>query len=313
MRPTGFLYDPRFLDHDTGPGHPERKERLTHTLAHLEKLPLMASLEKIAPQAASLEWIETVHSPEYVARAKETCLSGERMLDTPDVAVSPASYEAALLAAGGALTLADKIMEGKIQNAFALLRPPGHHAEADFAMGFCLFNNAAILARYLQKKHGLERIFILDWDVHHGNGTQHTFEEDPSVFYASLHQYPFYPGTGASWETGEGRGRGTTLNCPMKAGSADAEYLEAFRTKITPAVEAFKPDAIILSAGFDAHARDPLGQVNLTTESYRWMTEEVMRVAGKYSDGRIISLLEGGYDLQALAGCTETHLKELMK
>lgn len=308
---TGFLYSPRFLEHNPGAGHPESKERLVRTMAYLERQPWFTSLERLEPRAAERTWIETTHSPDYVERAREACQVRRPILDTPDVGISEESFDIALLAAGGAMQIADAVMAGKIRNGFALLRPPGHHAENSFAMGFCLFNNAAITARYLQKKHGLERVLILDWDVHHGNGTQHTFEEDPSVLYVSLHQYPFYPGTGSMWETGKGRGEGTTLNCPMRAGSEDAHYQEAFKTKIIPKIDAFRPDAVVLSAGFDAHTDDPLANIDLEAESFGWMTDRVMESAEKYSKGRIISLLEGGYDLNALPACVAEHLTRL--
>src|SRR3989338_7889865 len=212
---TGFIYDPKFLDHDPGPHHPECPQRLIRTMELLQSLDWFKNLKSIDPEPASTDWIACVHSKNYIRRVKEACEKGERMMDTPDVGISEASYEVALLAAGAALTLADEMMQGDIQNGFALLRPPGHHAEPETAMGFCLFNNIAILACYLQKKYHLEKILILDWDVHHGNGTQHAFETDPSVLFVSLHQYPFYPGTGAYSETGTGKGKGATLNCPM--------------------------------------------------------------------------------------------------
>lgn len=312
MPATGFLTDERYLRHDTGPGHPERPERLSHTLQHLEAQPWFGALTRVAPRAAEIEWIAKVHDLEYIERARAACRSGEGELDTPDVPVSRGSYEAALLAVGGALELCDRIVSGTIQNGFALLRPPGHHAETSRAMGFCLFNNAAIAARYLQERHGLERVLTLDWDVHHGNGTQHAFEEDPSVLYVSTHQYPFYPGTGAHWETGEGSGKGATLNCPMRAGSTDVDYEVVFKDKIEPKVEAFRPDAIIVSAGFDAHEKDPLGQICLTTPMYGWMTRRVTDWAARYSRGRVLSLLEGGYDLTALAECVGVHMETLV-
>ena len=188
---------------------------------------------------------------------------------------------------------------------------PGHHAEEDLAMGFCLFNNVAIVARYLQKKHGLDKVLVLDWDVHHGNGTQHSFEEDPSVFYVSLHQYPFYPGTGAGTENGRGKGKDATLNCPMPAGALDQDYEKVFCETILPKIDKFKPNTILISAGFDAHQDDPLADVCLTTPFYGWMTERMMEIADKYSGGRIISLLEGGYNLEALPRCVATHLAVL--
>lgn len=308
---TGFLFDPRFLEHDTGPGHPECPERLSETLKYLKTLPWFSGLKHLSSKRAELDWLTAIHGLSYIKRAQETCLSGLSYLDSQDVGISKNSFEIALLAAGGALELADQVMSGKIQNGFALLRPPGHHAEKDSAMGFCLFNNAAILAKYLQKKHGLEKIVILDWDVHHGNGTQHAFGTDPSVFYISLHQFPFYPGTGASWETGEGRGKGATLNCPMPEGSDDKDYEKSFTGKIIPAMKLFKPDAVIISAGFDAHKRDPLAGINLTTDFFGWMTERVLETAAQYSGGRIISLLEGGYNLRELPKCVALHLQKL--
>jgi len=308
---TGLLYDPIYLEHDTGFGHPERSDRLTAVMQYLEKQPFFEDITRISPRPAESEWIQQIHAPEYIDRAAAACRKHYAHLDVLDVAISPKSYDIALLAAGGALELGDRVMSGALDNAFGLVRPPGHHAEHEMALGFCLFNNIAILARYLQKKHGLEKILILDWDVHHGNGTQHTFEEDPSVFYVSLHQYPFYPGTGAASETGLSRGGGATLNCPMPAGSDDADYKQAFTDRILPAVNAFKPEIVLLSAGFDAHAADPLAQINLTTGCYGWMTERMMEIADRHANGRLIAMLEGGYDLNALAQCVGTHMSVL--
>ncbi len=309
--PTGFLYDPRFLEHDTGAGHPECPERLTAVLGHLQTLPWFHNLKQISSKLVDESWLRSTHSAAYLQRAQKTCQSKSPLLDTPDVPISENSYDIAKLAAGGSLELADSLMAGDIQNGFALLRPPGHHAERDTAMGFCLFNNIAILTRYLQKRHGLGNMAILDWDVHHGNGTQHTFEEDPSVFYISLHQFPFYPGTGRTTEKGIGRGKGYTLNCPMRAGATDWDYEQQFTLQILPKLEAYKPDAILISAGFDAHRADPLGQINLSTEFYGWMTERMLEVAARHSNGRLLSLLEGGYDLQALPLCVAEHLNVL--
>ncbi len=308
---TGFLFDPRYLEHDTGPGHPECPERLSESLKYLKTLPWFEKMKFLSPRSAELEWIQTIHGITYMKHALEICKSGQPYLDTPDVGIGENSFEIALLAAGGALELADKVMKKEIQNGFALLRPPGHHAERDEAMGFCLFNNVAVTARYLQKKHGLDKIVILDWDVHHGNGTQHTFEDDPSVLYVSLHQYPFYPGTGAAWETGVGRGKGATLNCPMEAGSGDKDYEKAFTEKVIPKIKDFKPDAVLISAGFDAHERDPLARMGLTTEFFGWMTLRMMEIADRFSAGRIISLLEGGYNLRELPKCIASHLEAL--
>ncbi len=311
MHSTALLFDPRYLDHDTGSGHPERASRLSHTSEILRLQTWYKGLQKVEPRICDRQWIETIHSTDYIQRTELACANGERYIDTPDVAVSATSWHIARLAAGGALALADSVVRGDVRNGFAMIRPPGHHAEHAAALGFCLFNNIAITARYLQQFHGLDKILILDWDVHHGNGTQHSFESDPSVFYISLHQYPYYPGTGAKSENGSGAGTGATLNCPMAAGYGDDEYRQAFETLILPAAHAFRPDAVLLSAGFDAHIADPLGEINLSTDFYRWMTLQMMELADAYAQGRIVSLLEGGYDLNALAACICVHLETL--
>jgi acetoin utilization deacetylase AcuC-like enzyme len=308
---TGISYDPAFLNHDTGPGHPERRERLTTTLKHLRTLPWFAGLRMHEPKAPDPSWLETIHSPEYIARAAAVCRSGARFLDTMDVAVCRDSFDIAQLAAGAPMGLADAVVRGEIANGFALVRPPGHHAEHDAALGFCLFNNVAILARYVQKEHGIDKVLILDWDVHHGNGTQHSFEDDPSVLYVSTHQYPFYPGTGAYYEEGIGRGHGATLNCPMPAGSTDRDYERAFVERILPKIDHFRPEFVILSAGFDAHREDPLAQMELSTEFYGWMSERMMEVADRHAGGRMVSVLEGGYNLDKLPQCVAQHLAVL--
>lgn len=308
---TGFLYDPKYLDHDTGFGHPERKDRLIATLAYLEQQAWFPTLVPVLSKQVEPQWIEKVHGGDYIKRAAAACHQGAPYLDVLDVSISQESYDIARLAVGGVLELADQLMTGTIHNGFGLIRPPGHHAEQNMAMGFCLFNNIAILARYLQHHHGLDKIVILDWDVHHGNGTQHTFEADPSVLYISLHQYPFYPGSGAASETGTGRGRKATLNYPMAAGSTDEDYQSAFMDSILPAINRFKPEAVLISAGFDAHRADPLAQINLSTAFYGWMSDRMMEVADAHANGRLISVLEGGYDLNALSHCVAQHLMVL--
>jgi len=308
---TAFLYDDRFLDHDAGAGHPERKERLQSAIRHLRARPWFGDLLSVEAKSCERRWIEEIHESKYIDRASEACRKGLPFLDVADVGICGASCDVAYLAAGGALVLGDKVVSGEAQNGFSLSRPPGHHAERNLALGFCLFNNVAVLARYLQKQHGLDKILILDWDVHHGNGTQHTFEQDPSVLYVSTHQYPFYPGTGAASETGSGRGEGATLNCPMPAGADDILYESAFKDRILPKVDGFKPDAVIISAGFDAHVEDPLAQINLSTDFFGWMSERMMEVADKHSGGRLISMLEGGYNINRLPLCIEEHLKVL--
>ena len=308
---TGILYDDRFLDHDAGAGHPERRERLESAIKHLRGQPWFSELSAISPRAAEREWIEQVHDDQYIRRAGEACRRGLPFLDVADVGICADSCDIAYLAAGGAMELADKMLAGDIRNGFSLSRPPGHHAERNMALGFCLFNNVAVLARYLQKQHGLDKILILDWDVHHGNGTQHTFEDDPSVLYVSTHQYPYYPGTGAASETGVGRGAGATVNCPMPAGATDTDYEKAFSERILPEINKFKPEAVIISAGFDAHRDDPLAQINLSTDFFSWMSERMMEVADTHAGGRIISMLEGGYNVNQLPLCIEAHLKVL--
>lgn len=308
---TGLLYDPIYLDHNTGFGHPERSERLSAALEYIKQQPFFEEIVPVLPRSAEPEWVQQIHTSRYMARAETACRRNSSHLDSLDVAISTRSFDVALQAAGGALELGDRVVSGALDNAFGLIRPPGHHAEQDMALGFCLFNNIAILARYLQKQHGLQKVLILDWDVHHGNGTQHTFEEDPSVFYVSLHQYPYYPGTGAVAETGKGRGLGATLNCPMPAGADDNDYQSAFTDRILPAVNAFGPEIVLISAGFDAHAADPLAQINLSTECYSWMSERMMEVADQHADGKLIALLEGGYDLKALAHSAAAHLRVL--
>ncbi|NIR29482.1 MAG: histone deacetylase [Gammaproteobacteria bacterium] len=305
---TGFVYDPRFLEHQTEAGHPERAERLVATMDFLKRQPWFSALERVVPQPADRAWVEQVHSAEYIARASEACRRGFSHLDVLDVSISERSWDVALLAAGAALALGDRVIAGQIRNGFALVRPPGHHAERATALGFCLFNNVAIVTRYLQKAHGLDKILILDWDVHHGNGTQHTFEEDPSVLYVSLHQYPFYPGTGAASETGIGRGAGATLNCPMAAGAGDEEYEAAFAQRVLPRIEEYQPEAVVVSAGFDAHRADPLANISLSTEFFRWMSERMLEVAETHAQGRLISLLEGGYNTAVLPQCIAEHL-----
>ena len=299
------------MSHHTGAGHPECAERLSVTMEHLSALPLYDELKHYEPLPVEQKLIEANHSAAYLTRARQTCAGGSGFLDSLDVTVSEESYDIALKAAGATIALAEGVINEEVSNGFALVRPPGHHAEHDQAMGFCILNNVAILARFLQTVHGLDKVLILDWDVHHGNGTQHTFEEDPSVLFASTHQYPFYPGTGAWSETGIGKGSGATLNCPMRAESDDNDYEAAFMEKILPAIDQFKPEFIIISAGFDAHRDDPLGEINLSTGFYGWMTARVMEMADKHAGGRIVSVLEGGYNLAMLPLCIEEHLEGL--
>lgn len=310
---TGFIYHEHFLDHDTGPGHPERADRLRSIMTHLRKSKLWKDLQHVIIDHAAEEWILNVHTAEHVKFVREACRQGARVLDQGDTRASKDSYDVALLAAGGVLAGIDAVMNGVLRNAFCAVRPPGHHAERDAVMGFCLFNNIAIAARYAQRTFGIKRVAIIDWDVHHGNGTQHIFYEDKSVLFVSLHQYPFYPGTGGRSERGSGMGLDYTLNIPMRAGSGEKDYLEAFTKEILPALDAFRPELILISAGFDAHKDDPLANINLQEESFSAFTNMLMEAADSHCAGKMVSVLEGGYNLQALARSVEAHLIALMQ
>jgi acetoin utilization deacetylase AcuC-like enzyme len=309
---TGLLDHAAFLEHDNGPGHPERPERLLAVLAHLARTGLLAELDRRAPGPAPAEALAAVHGEEYLRRVAETAGRGGS-LDDPDTEASEGSYEAARRAAGAVIEACDRVMAGEWHNAFVAARPPGHHAEVGRAMGFCLFNNAAIAARHLQRRHGLERVAILDWDVHHGNGTQHIFEEDGSVFYASLHQFPHYPGTGAATERGRGAGAGTTLNLPQPAGSGDREWIAALEDAALPALLDFAPEFLIVSAGFDAHADDPLSATEVSVDGFRVLTERAAELARRACRGRLVACLEGGYHLEALARSAAAHVAALVE
>jgi len=310
---TGVVYDPIYLEHKTGAGHPEAPERLSAIITRLKTSGLDSELTYLKPSAASREWIETVHSSEYVGRAKATCESGEGYLDSGDGPICRQSYQAAVMAAGGVMAAVDAVMAGEVANAFCAIRPPGHHALRDRAMGFCIFNNVAIGTRYVQGKYGLPRVLIADWDVHHGNGTQEAFYNDPNVLYFSIHQWPFYPGTGSASQTGAGAGLGSIINVPVSAGSGDSEYLQAFEQKLRPAAIAFRPDFVFISAGFDPQAGDRLGGMKVTTEGFAGLTRIVKEIAQKCCQGRLVSVLEGGYGPELLAASVEAHIRALME
>lgn len=310
---TALVSSPLYLNHDTGPNHPETPQRLVWVREHLEQSGLAGRLAKVEPIRAGDDAIAAIHEGSYIRSVEEACRRGDVLIDSMDTAICADSCEVARWAAGGGIALGEAVYSGRARNGMALVRPPGHHAERSMAMGFCLFNNVAILARHLQTKPDIERILIVDWDVHHGNGTQNSFLSDPSVFYFSIHQWPYYPGTGAAGERGCGAGEGTTLNVPAPAGWGDDEYLRTFEDVLAPAASDFDPDFILISAGFDAHARDPLAEMRVTEEGYKGMTRIVMDLAEDCCDGRVVSLLEGGYDRQALPLAVASHLETLLQ
>lgn len=335
----GLLYSPLYLLHDPGPGHPESPKRLQAIWNHLQESGLTQKVTLLEPIPHESTWLtctQTTHDATYIQRVQEACERGDSHIDSLDVGICRASFRVARLAVEGALTLVDWVVgpstslpralrqaqgerlsrgsgrtgtgSGEVRRGFGLVRPPGHHAQKAQALGFCLFNQIAIAARYAQKQYGFKRILILDWDVHHGNGTQHAFEEDPLVFYVSLHQWPLYPGTGRREE----RGKGNILNIPLPPESGDQEYLKAFEEEILPAVDLFKPELIFISAGFDAHSHDPLANMKVTEAGYHRMTQLVVEMAKRHAKGRVISLLEGGYHLPSLPKSVAAHLEAML-
>jgi len=311
MLTTGLIYHPDYLKHDTGKVHPESPSRLSFLMDHLERKKIFSELEQIEPLNPPLEWVKRIHPSEYIQLIEEFSKHAPAHLDA-DTVISSETYRVALLAVGGVLAGVDGVMEGKVGNAFCAIRPPGHHAEPNRGMGFCIFNNVALGVRYVQEKYGLKKVLIVDWDAHHGNGTQKTFYSDPTVYYFSIHQFPFYPGTGKESEKGEGEGLGYTLNIPMFAGSGDLEYIEVFETILYPAALQFAPEFIFISAGFDGHKDDTLTNLQLTDKGFERMTQVIKNLAEKTCQGRLVSVLEGGYNLKALACSVEAHLLALM-
>lgn len=314
MTKTGLVYDDIYLNHDTGPYHPETAKRLAAIIESLRIKGLLEKLLLIKPEPAKLDIIAFCHEPGYIDKFKRDVTNASPFIHTPECPLSPATFEVACYAVGGVLKGVDEVLKGRARNCFCAVRPPGHHAERSRAMGFCYFNNVAIAAKYLQKQHGIDRIMILDWDVHHGNGTQHIFDESSSVFYISLHQDPStcYPGTGWAQETGKGKGKGYTLNFPMPPGSSDEAYLKAME-RIEQTMDRFKPEFVLISAGFDAHLADPLAHIRLTKKGYKALTRSVKNIAESYAQGRIVSVLEGGYNIEALKESLEAHITVLME
>jgi acetoin utilization deacetylase AcuC-like enzyme len=306
----GILLSPVYEEHDTGT-HPERAQRLVAVRQGVEETPSPLPLVPLSPTAATVSDLELVHAPEYVAWVRRQVEAGVPRLD-PDTAVCPRSYDVALQAVGGSLAGVDAIMRGELKRAFFGIRPPGHHAEPDRSMGFCLFNNIAIAARHLVERHGLERVAIYDFDVHHGNGTMAALYEDPTVFYGSVHQWPFYPGTGRAEETGAGAGLGTTLNMPFGAGAGDEEYEES-TLRFADAMERFQPQMLLISAGYDAHWSDPLAGHQVTEQGYIRIVETIREVAAAHTGGRVAFFLEGGYNLATLRNCVSASLKVLLE
>lgn len=313
MKNVAYVYHPDYLLHTPPFEHPESPDRLIVINEHLESVGLLGTMRSIAPDYPDNGEILRVHDPDYLRRLELSCRRGDLTLDAEDTYLNRNSYAVALLSAAGSIVGAEAVVTGKADRAFCAVRPPGHHAAHAEGMGFCLLNNAAITARYLQARHGVSKVVIIDFDVHHGNGTQSIFLEDPSVFYFSIHENPafLYPGTGRRWETGRGAGEGTTLNAPMAPGSGDYEYRLAFEQMLAPAMERFRPEFIVLSAGFDAHRDDPLADIQLTEEGFRFLSRFAVMLAKEYCGGKIVSILEGGYERESLARCTEIHIREL--
>ncbi len=308
---TSLITSEKYKEHITGNGFPESPKRLNAIIDHLESTGLIDELDIVEPSRKNKLICKLVHDEEYITRVRQACELGASLVDTADNPISKNSYDTALLAVGGITEAIDRVFTGKANNAMALLRPPGHHAEKGMAMGFCLFNNVAIAAKYAQKYYEVEKVAIIDFDVHHGNGTQHIFESDPTVMYISLHQYPFYPGSGSADEIGSGNAKRTTVNYPLNAGVGDDSFIDIFNNSLSDKVLKYNPDLIIVSAGFDAHINDPIGGLSVTTKGFYNVSKTIINLADEVCDGKVISSLEGGYNLKALAESVAMHLRAL--
>lgn len=311
MFQTGLITDSRLQQHVAGPHHPDQPDRLNAILNRLDSGGVIQDLVSIDPRPASDEELERVHTSAYIQLVAREAARGYSELSTGDTGINSRSPEVARLAAGCAIAAIDAVFGREVHNAFCAVRPPGHHASQSRGMGFCIFNNVAIAARHAQSVYGAHHIAVIDWDVHHGNGTQDIFYEDGSVLFFSTHQSPWYPGTGAANETGAGAGEGRIINCPLPAGSGRDAVFQAFKHRLFPALDAFVPDLIVLSAGFDSRIGDPLGQFTLTDSDFRDLTLLMTDVAETYCDGRLVSVLEGGYNLNGLASAVEAHVLAL--
>ncbi|HEY2018718.1 MAG TPA: histone deacetylase [Bryobacteraceae bacterium] len=313
METTALLIDPIYREHLADRPHPERPERFDAVVEGLQEAGLLERLGRIDRRAAAEGELLLCHTPEYLRTAKHDVESGLTHLSTGDTDITPNSWDIATLAVGGVLNAVDAVMTSKVRNAFCAVRPPGHHATPNRGMGFCLLNNVAIAARHAQRKHGVDRVLIVDWDVHHGNGTQDIFYSDPSVFFFSTHQWPLYPGTGRADETGDGAGEGSTMNFPFPAGSGRKEILGAVQKSLAAAANEFRPDLVLISAGFDSRAGDLLGRFTLTDGDFTDLTLAVMEIADRHAGGRIVSMLEGGYTLSGLASASAAHVEALSR